>query len=81
MTHDFRPPPDWTTSRCRWSTCRDCGRRSYPSRGDARRVRRLQVKQFGEKLSELQIYRCRRGNSGAFHLGWGSPDPAQREAS
>ena len=81
MSHEFRPPPDWAVSRRKWSTCSDCGRRSYQTRADARRVRRLQAVQFGEKLSELQIYRCRRGNSGAFHLGWASPDPAEQEAS
>jgi hypothetical protein len=69
VTHDFRPPPDWVTTRRRWSTCPDCGKRSYATRGDARRRRRQQVKEYGEKLSELQIYRCRVGNSGVFHLG------------
>jgi hypothetical protein len=71
-------------ARNRWERCADCGRRSYASRGDARRVRRLQVKQFGTNLSELEIFRCREGDSGAFHLGWGSPDPnpnAQQVAS
>jgi len=79
VTHDYRPPPEWLSSRGRWETCRDCGKRSYQNRRDARRVRRLQVAEYGEKLSELQIYRCRRGNSGAFHLGHGSPDLTETE--
>jgi hypothetical protein len=79
VTHEFRPPPDWVKSCRRWETCRQCGVRSYQTRGDARRVRRLQVAQFGVKLSELQVYRCRRG-TGAFHIGWASPDPAQQKA-
>lgn len=80
MSHEYRPPPNWVTTHRRWSTCPDCGKRSYGTRADARRRRRQQVIKYGEKLSDLQIYRCRDGNSGAFHLGHPSPDPAELAA-
>ncbi|MCW2902222.1 MAG: hypothetical protein JWO67_4487 [Streptosporangiaceae bacterium] len=69
MTHQYRPPPNWATWWKRWERCPDCGKRGYRTRDQARRVRREQIQTFGEKLSQLNVYKCRDGNTGLFHLG------------
>ena len=45
-----------------WATCTHCGKRSYLSRHEARKARRLHTDRRG-----LNVYRCE--GSGYYHLG------------
>jgi hypothetical protein len=53
--------------------------RGYHDRATARAVRRQQIQAFGEKTSDLNVYKCRHG-SGLFHLGH-PPETRREEAS
>lgn len=67
MSHRFIPAKDkgltWWQA---WTRCQLCGKRGYSSRKSARIVRRDQIQDLGEKISDLSVYRC---ETGLFHLG------------
>jgi hypothetical protein len=66
MPHQFHPPKWHPSSEQRWERCPVCGKRGYPNRTVARERRRAQIRQYGEKVSDLSVYKC---DSGMFHLG------------
>lgn len=66
MPHQYKPPKWQPTSNQRWERCVDCGKRGYPDRTTARARRRDQIRDYGEKVSDLNVYKC---SSGLFHLG------------
>lgn len=67
LAHKYYPPVDHGyTWWQRWERCQVCGKRGYPNRKVARAIRRNQVQCYGEKVSELNVYKC---ESGLFHVG------------
>lgn len=66
MSHSFRPSRWRPASEQRWERCSECGKRGYPDRTTARARRRAQIRDYGEKISDLSVYKC---GSGLFHLG------------
>lgn len=54
------------TSWQSWSRCQVCKKRGYADKRSARDVRRVQIRDCREKISDIKVYRC---DSGLFHLG------------